>query len=549
VKTLLRRGFRLQAEGVVAIAAASLLVATAGQTQTAKPAPAKAAAKPATPQTTVGRVPSSTGAARGGPATNINKPSDDGTTPLMWAVNKGDVAEVRRLLRLGANPKLVNNYGASAMSLAAEVANTDILKLLIETGVDPDSANPEGMTALLAVSRTGNVEAAQVLLKAGAKVDAREKWGGQTALMWASARRHPAMMELLIAKGADVNARSTDRNYQRHIQAEGRPKSLDSGGLTPLLYAARENCMACVDVLLKNKADINLPDPDGVPPLIVAILNANWDLAKQLIDAGADVNQWDIYGETPLYLALNSRTRLDGGRASIDPINKTTGTAIVRMLLDKGANPNAQLFFQPANLSGTTNLRGATPLIRAANNNDIEMVKLLLEKGADATIYMADRQTPIHAVLAGRASENQAIELIKILQKAGTDVNVVALINHPQEIRGGTALHYAVRKRQKEVIKLLASMKIDMNAVDQDGLTALDYTQSRGFMPFMALQTPLFKDEADLLRSLGATKLMAQNPAWPVLGPPQGVWDDIYPLGEARVHEPVYKPSISTGGP
>ena len=406
------------------------------------------------------------------------------------------------------------------------------------------------MTALLAVARTGNVEAAQVLLKAGARVDAKEKWGGQTALMWASARRHPDMMELLIARGADITAKAIDRNYQRHIQAEGRPKSLDSGGLTPLLYAVRENCMACVDVLLKHKVDIDLPDPDGVSPLLVAIMNANWDIAKKLIDVGADVNQWDIFGETPLFIALNSRTRLDGGKGtSIDPPNVTTGTQIVRLLLDKGANPNAQLFFQPANLSGTTNTRGATPLIRAANNNDLEMVKLLLEKGADATLYMADRQTPIHAVLSGRASENQAIELIKILQKAGTDVNVVALINHPQEIRGGTALHYAVRKRQKEVIKLLASMKIDMNAVDQDGLTALDYTQSRGFMPFMALQTPQFKEEAQLLRDLGATKLMAQSPVWPVLGPPQGVWNDIYPLGEARVHEPVYKPSISTGGP
>jgi len=480
---------------------------------------------------------------------NPNKRDLDGTTPLMWAVYKNDIAAVKRLLRMGADLKLGNNYGATPMSLAAEVANTEMLKVLIEAGADPDSPNPDGMTALLAVSRTGNVEAAQVLLKAGAKVDAKEKFGGQTPLMWASARRHPEMMELLIAKGADVNAASTDRNYQRHIQAEGRPKNLDSGGLTPLLYAARENCMACVDVLLKHNADINLPDPDSVSPLVVAIMNANWDLAKQLIDAGADVNQWDMFGETPLYLALNSRTRLDGGRASIDPINKTTGTQIVRLLLDKGANPNAQLFFQPANLSGTTNTRGATPLIRAANNNDLEMVKLLLEKGADATIYMADRQTPIHAVLAGRAPENQAIEMIKILQKAGTDVNVVALINHPQEIRGGTALHYAVRKRQKEVIKLLASMKIDMNAVDQDGLTALDYTQSRGFMPFMALQTPLFKEEAELLRSLGATKLMAQSPAWPVLGPPQGVWDDIYPLGETRVHDPVYKPTIATGGP
>jgi hypothetical protein len=137
------------------------------------------------------------------------------------------------------------------------------------------------------------------------------------------------------------------------------------------------------------------------------------------------------------------------------------------------------------------------------------------------------------------------LELIKVLQKAGTDVNVVALINHEEEVRGGSALHYAVRKRYKEAIKLLASLGIDMNAADQDGLTALDYTQSRGFMPFMALQTPLYKDEAALLRELGAIRLMDKSPTWPVLGPPQGIWEDIWPLGESRVHEPVYKPTIN----
>ena len=193
------------------------------------------------------------------------------------------------------------------MSLAAEMANTEILKVLLEVGADVESPNADGETALQAVARTGNVEAAKLLLDRGAKVDAREKFGGQTPLMWAAARRHPAMMQLLIAKGADVNAASIDRDYQRHVTAEGRPKSLDSGGLTPLLYAARENCMACVDVLLKAGADIDLPDPDGVTPLHVAIMNANWDLAKQLIVAGADVNQWDIYGEAPLFTAVNQR--------------------------------------------------------------------------------------------------------------------------------------------------------------------------------------------------------------------------------------------------
>jgi ankyrin repeat protein len=477
---------------------------------------------------------------------DVNRRNPDGSTPLQWAVYNGDVAEVKRLLRLGANVTLANKYGATAMTLAAEVANTDMLALLLEAGANVDSPNPDGQTALLAVARTGNVKAAELLLSRGATVDAKEKWGGQTPLMWASARRHPAMMELLISKGADVNARSIDRDYQRHIQAEGRPKSLDSGGLTPLLYAARENCMACVEVLLKHKADINLADPDSVSPLLVAVMNANWDLAKQLIAAGADVNQWDIYGEAPLITAIDLRNRIDGGRASIDPMNTTKGIEIVKLLLERGANPNMQLFFKPANARGAVYTRGVTPLIRAAVNADADVMKLLLEHGADATIATGDRQTPIHAVLAGRAPEPQALELIRMLHKAGADVNVVALINHPEEIRGGTALHYAVRKRFKETIKLLASFKIDMDAVDQDGLTALDYTQSRGFMPFMALQTPLFNEEATLLRELGATKLMAKSPVWPVLGPPQGVWEDIWPLGETAVHDPVYKPSIAS---
>ena len=477
---------------------------------------------------------------------DVNRQNPDGSTPLQWAVFNGNVVEAKRLLRAGADVTIANKYGASPMTLAAEVGNAEMLKVLLEAGANADSPNPDGQTALLAVARTGNVEAAQMLLQHGATVDAKEKWGGQTPLMWASARRHPKMMELLIAKGADVNARSIDRDYQRHIQAEGRPKSLDSGGLTPLLYAARENCMACVDVLLKNKADIDLADPDSVSPLLVAIMNANWDLAKQLIAAGADVNQWDIYGETPLLTAIDLRTRIDGGRASIDRAESDEGHR------DRQAAPRA--WRQPGHAAvlpaGECAGRGLHAWRHAADprrcNADLEVTKLLLEHGADATIATADRQTPIHAVLAGRAAEPQALELIRMLQKAGADVNVIALINHREEIRGGTALHYAVRKRYKTVIKELASFGIDMNAVDQDGLTALDYTQSRGFMPFMALQTPLYKEEAQLLRELGATKLMAQSPVWPVLGPPQGVWDDIWPLGESTVHAPVYKPSITS---
>jgi len=479
---------------------------------------------------------------------DVNARRPDGSTPLQWAVYDDNAAEVQRLIKAGADVSLANNYGASPVSLAAEVANTEILKLLLDAGANADSPNADGMTALMAVARTGNVDAAKLLLDHGATIDARESFGGQTALMWAAARRHPPMIELLAARGADIDARSAARDYQRHITAEGRPKSLDSGGFTPLLYAARENCIACVDALLAKGADVDLADPDGVSPLHIAVMNANWDLAKKLVEAGADVNQWDIFGAAPLFTTVGGRTRNDGGRASIDPPNQTNGLEMIQLLLDRGANPNMQLFFRPANVRGATNLRGSTALIRAASQNDMEVVKLLLEHGADATVYQADRQTPIHAVLAGRANEKDAIELIKLLHEAGTDVNVVALIVHIEEVRGGSALHYAVRKRYKDVIRLLASYGADMDLKDQDGLTALDYTQSRGFMPFMAIQTPRFEEEAALLRELGAKVMMPKDPVWPVLGPPQGMWADIWPVGEPVEHAPIYRHDPTPSG-
>ena len=152
---------------------------------------------------------------------DVNRRNADGSTPLQWAVYNGDVAEVKRLLRAGANVSLANNYGATPMSLAAEVGNTEMLKVLLEAGADVESPNADGQTALLAVARTGNVEAARAAAGRGAKVDAREKWGGQTPLMWASARRHPAMMQLLDLQG---------RRRQRPLHRSQLPASYAGRG-------------------------------------------------------------------------------------------------------------------------------------------------------------------------------------------------------------------------------------------------------------------------------------------------------------------------------
>src|SRR6185503_18905254 len=198
-------------------------------------------------------------------------------------------------------------------------------------------------TALMSVARTGNVEAAQLLVKAGAHVNAREQWGNQTALMWAAAQRQPQMIHFLVRHGAEVNARSIVRDWPRKVTSEPREKDMNWGGFTPLLYAAREGCNACAQELLAAGADIDLPDPHGTTPLVLAIMNMHFDTARFLIEAGANVQLWDFYGEAPLYAAVDMRVVPVGARIDTPSTDNTTSLELIRMLLDRGANVNAQL--------------------------------------------------------------------------------------------------------------------------------------------------------------------------------------------------------------
>ncbi len=148
----------------------------------------------------------------------------DGSTPLMKAAFDGDLTETARLLKEGADVRAINSYGVNAMQLAADTANTELIRLLLKAGADPESPNADGETALHLVARSGNVDAAKLLLKSGAKVDTRERFGEQTPLMWAAARRHPQMVELLLSKGS---GRQRTRRGPR-LQAcghRGKPRS------------------------------------------------------------------------------------------------------------------------------------------------------------------------------------------------------------------------------------------------------------------------------------------------------------------------------------
>ena len=464
-------------------------------------------------------------------ADDVNARGPDGSTPLQWAVYEEDLDQVRELIRAGADVNAANNYGANAMQLAAEVANVGILRLLLEAGADPDSANFEGQTALMLVARTGNAEAAELLLDHGASVNAREGWGQQTALMWASARRHPEMMGLLIDAGADIDAQSAHRDYKRHVTAEGRAKNLDTGGLTPLMYAIRENCKACVEVLIENGVDLDKPDPDGVSPLLLSIMNSNWDISKRLIEAGADVNQWDMFGQAPLFAVIGRHTQTSVG--PLDPLNETEGKTIVRMLLDEGANPNMELYLRPAKQRGGPLSRGTTPLIVAASNADVDMIQLLLDYGADASHLQADRQGPVAALMGARGAPENVVLALRILHDAGADINALASPHHLQRSRGGTPLHYAVRSNNIRAVETLVELGADINTKDIDGLTALDHAMARNQVAFLQMRQPPNQPIASRLRELGATEELDVTPFWPAVGPPFYYPWSIFPLDPA----------------
>jgi ankyrin repeat protein len=219
--------------------------------------------------------------------TPVNALQADGTSLLHWAIYYDDELLVQNLLALGADASLKNNYGATPLSQAAITGNPGIISRLLAARADPDERSADDQTALMILARTENLDAARVLLDAGADVNAVESFRGQAALMWAAAQNRPQMLKLLLDHGADPNARSSPNDWPRQVSAEPRMKFLPSGALTPLLYAVREGCTECVTYLIEADADIHADDPEGISPLIMACLNAHWDAARLLVEAGA----------------------------------------------------------------------------------------------------------------------------------------------------------------------------------------------------------------------------------------------------------------------
>ena len=439
---------------------------------------------------------------------DVNERSVDGTTALQWAAYNGDLELVKLLIAHGADPKARNDYGMTAIAAAAVEGDYEIVKALVDAGANVESANAEGQTALMVVARTGHVKTAELLLEHGADVNAEEQWGGQTALMWAAAQQQPAMIRLLIEHGARVDEVGHANEWQRWQSSEPRLKQLQVGGFTPLLYAARGGCVACVQALVAGGANLELGDPRGITPLVMALLNRHFDTAAALIESGADVNRWDWWGRSPLYVAIELNQIPDSRRRDLPALDQHTGLAIARMLLERGANVNMRLKQQPPMRSdpgdrgltdGSPDMlvinTGATPLHPAVKASDDEAVKLLLEFGANPSAANVFGITPFMAAagvghwyglfiaypLIGRYKTGaDAVETMKLLVAAGAKTEGrttdLSLGYQRARVAGLTAAHGAAFQGWPEVIQYLYDLGLDVNArqTSADGMTPKD---------------------------------------------------------------------------
>jgi uncharacterized protein len=373
---------------------------------------------------------------------DVNATQVDGTTALHWAVERDDVELAELLLTAGAHVSARTREGVTPLQLAAINGSGRMLGRLIKSGADPNAPlTPAGDTALMLAARTGKTDAIRLLLEAGADFNAKETWGGTTALMWAVAEGHADTARLLIAAGADVNARShyvaaaNGRGFEGRTpvasRTEEKVEEFASGWLTPLMFAARDGGLGLVRILVGAGADIDAVAGDGKTALALAIFNGNYDVASYLVDRKADVNKADAQRFTPLFWAVDRRNMETAPNfpwmVTSDPM------PLIHRLLDAGADPNALINNTPRGRmrEGSPRIVFATALMRAAFAADLELVRLLLARGADPGIVSRDSETMvsaaaglafIHGYHRGRSPEER-LQVVKLFVQLGNDVN------------------------------------------------------------------------------------------------------------------------------
>ena len=487
-----------------------------------------------------------------------------GMTPLALAAQSGSAPTIERLLKAGADARERGPNGETSLMYATSNGNVDALKVLLEAGADVNAKETQRSTTALMWAAAGrHAAAARLLIEHGADVSARS---GLTSLPRYRVEGRVNIPGVQTAQEVRRRAAEAGRSYQEQRAFEataargqggragrggggGRRGGADtvspdaaadasfagllgteSGGLTPLAFAAREGDMATARVLLDGRADVNQATPYGWTPLLVATNNRNYRLAQLLIERGANVNAVNKAGWSPLYLATDNRN-IEGGDYPV-PTPDMDDLEFITFLLDHGANVNFAGVEQ--NTSTRTNFTdgwfleaGATAFVRASQSCDVDLMKLLLSRGADPKIATEHGDTALMVAsgigwvdgLQFERSPQHSYDAVKLLLDLGLDPNYA----NPWD--GRTALMGAALKGRPAVVQLLVDRGARLDVRDKgsrdtsqaDSAAAghtwqpLDY--SEGLIRFATQMTPSRPETAALIRKLMTERGMKVPPA------------------------------------
>ena len=431
---------------------------------------------------------------------NVNEPARDGSTALLWAVYNGNQDMTRALVAAGAPVNAPNHYGITPLLQASRTGDAALIGILLKAGADVAASHPDGETPLMAASRTGHMDAVKLLLEAGANANTADAYQQETPLMWAAAEGHAEVVKTLLTAGADANRKA-------HITGIDERKHGDhpTGGFTALMFAARNGHEETVTTLMKNGADPKVANGDGLTATMVAIVNDRFDLAAKMLDMGADANDGSLYFAVDMHDATTDMRAHDGSRLRAEHPNKLTSFDLVKILLDKGADPNKLFQGQVHSTSLCCDPEvNSSPFYRAAIASDVDVLKLMLAKGAKVEWSPAEvkkeggkaagrgananvGKTPLMMTMTGgrgaafaagpgfdrigappfrEKATRDPLEATKVLLAAGANPNA-------KSPDGSTLLHQAVTARQVPIIKALVASGAKLDAVNKENLTPL----------------------------------------------------------------------------
>jgi ankyrin repeat protein len=488
-------------------------------------------------------------------AVDVNSAQGDGMTALHWAA-LGDNAEIASLLLYaGANVRATTRLGAyTPLFLAARNGHTDITKLLLEAGADPKQAASGGISALMIAASSGDADSVRMLIEAGADVNAAESGRGQTPLIFAAAYDRPDTIRMLLEHGADINlgskfiepletrgragqnqqggqnaqaaqapqterqGASAGRTEQQQAESENEKPAGDltdkekakpefvtkkggnpKGELTALMYAARDGRANAVHTLVEAGADLDAVNADQSTALLLAAINGQFDIAKYLVDNGADVTITSMDGATPLFAVVNIQwARLTFHPQPTTKFETTHYLDLMKLILDKGADPNARLkkdlwYIAPGGAQKErTNASAITAFWKTAAVGDVDGMRLLIEHGADPSLANITGITPLLTAAGAGYHGNDEVTtpygrmpaVRYLIEELGADVNEAdhepppnpdANPNRPQRPAGGfTALHNAASRGDNDMIIYLVSKGARLDAVSKNGQTITD---------------------------------------------------------------------------